>query len=99
MYRTVHRLRVFAKRVPSKIFVVKRDGMTGGWRKLLFFNRQDCHAKEDELGKACSMNESEDDCIYGIGGKARRKESLGRPRHRQMDIRMDLRDIGWAGMH
>jgi hypothetical protein len=26
------------------------------------------------------------------------KRSLGRPRHRWGDIRMDLREIGWGGM-
>jgi hypothetical protein len=29
-----HRLRVFENRVPRRIFGVKRDEMTGGWRKL-----------------------------------------------------------------
>jgi hypothetical protein len=29
----------------------------------------------DETGMACSTNEGEEECIYDIGGKARRKES------------------------
>jgi hypothetical protein len=29
--------------------------------------------KEDEMGRACSTNE--EDCIWDIGGKARRKET------------------------
>jgi hypothetical protein len=33
------------------------------------------------------------------GGKAGRKELLGRPRRRWMDnIRMDLGEIGWSGV-
>jgi hypothetical protein len=32
--REVHRLRVFENRVLRSIFGPKRDGMTGGWRKL-----------------------------------------------------------------
>jgi hypothetical protein len=37
-------------------------------------------------------------CI-SFGGKARRKEPLGRPRLRWNDgIRMDLREIGWEYM-
>jgi hypothetical protein len=33
-----------------------------------------------------------------IGGKARRKGTTGRPRHRCMDnIKMDLGEIGWDG--
>jgi hypothetical protein len=30
----VHRLRVFENRVLGRIFGPKRDGVTGGWRKL-----------------------------------------------------------------
>jgi hypothetical protein len=34
---------------------------------------------------------------FCFDGKARRKEPLGRPRHRWEDgIRMDLREIGWG---
>jgi hypothetical protein len=29
-----HKLRVFEKRVLSRIFGAKRDGVTGGWRML-----------------------------------------------------------------
>jgi hypothetical protein len=29
-----HRLRVFENRVPVRIFGLKRDEVTGGWRKL-----------------------------------------------------------------
>jgi hypothetical protein len=37
--------------------------------------------------------------IYVIGGKARRKRPLGRPRCRWGDtIKMDLGGIGWGGM-
>jgi hypothetical protein len=37
-------------------------------------------------------------CIKDIGGKARRKEPLGRPRRRWVDnIKMDLREVGWYG--
>jgi hypothetical protein len=32
--REEHNLRVFENRVLGKIFVPKRDGVTGGWRKL-----------------------------------------------------------------
>jgi hypothetical protein len=27
------------------------------------------------MGRACNMNEGEEECIYDIGGKARRKET------------------------
>jgi hypothetical protein len=45
------------------------------------------------------MHEREDETLQGFGGKARRKEPLGRSRHRWEDgIRMDLtvREIGWG---
>jgi hypothetical protein len=32
--REEYKLRVFENRVLRRIFVPKRDGMTGGWRKL-----------------------------------------------------------------
>jgi hypothetical protein len=36
---------------------------------------------------------------WDIGGKARRKEPLGRPRRRWVDnIKMDRREIGWDGV-
>jgi hypothetical protein len=31
-------------------------------------------------------------------GKPQRKRPLGRPRHRWVDIKMELREIGWDGM-
>jgi hypothetical protein len=31
--------------------------------------------KENEMGRACSMNKGEEECIKDIGGIARRKES------------------------
>jgi hypothetical protein len=41
----------------------------------------------------------EEEYIYDIGGKARKKEPLGRPRRRWVDnIKMDLREKGWDGM-
>jgi hypothetical protein len=51
------------------------------------------------MGGACSPNGGEVERIRDFGGKARRKETLGRPRCRQEDnIKMDLREIGWDGM-
>jgi hypothetical protein len=31
--------------------------------------------KDDEMGMACSLNGREDECVYDLGGKARRKET------------------------
>jgi hypothetical protein len=30
------------------------------------------------MGRACSTNEGEEECVYGIAGKARRKETTGK---------------------
>jgi hypothetical protein len=41
------------------------------------------------------MNEGEEECIYDIVGKARRKGPLGRPRRRWVNnVKIYLRDIG-----
>jgi hypothetical protein len=39
--------------VLRRIFGLKRDEVTGGWRKL----------HEDEMGRACSTNGGEEECI------------------------------------
>jgi hypothetical protein len=51
-----------------------------------------------ERGRACSTN-GEEECIYEISGKVRKKEPLGRQRRRWVDyIKIDVRDIGWGGI-
>jgi hypothetical protein len=53
-------------------------------------------AKEDEMGRECSTNGEEEECILDIGRKAEGKRPLGRPRRSWVDnIKMDLREIGW----
>jgi hypothetical protein len=48
------------------------------------------------MGGPCSTNGGEEERIQ-IGGKARGKESLGRPRRRWVDnIRMGLEEMGWG---
>jgi hypothetical protein len=41
------------------------------------------------VGRACSTNGGEEECIWDVGEKARRKRPLGRPRRRL---------VGWGGM-
>jgi hypothetical protein len=51
------------------------------------------------MDMACSKNRGKVECIWVIRGKARRKVTTGRPRHRPMDnIKTDLGEIGWGGM-
>jgi hypothetical protein len=51
----------------------------------------------DEMGRACSTNGGDEECIYDIGEKARRKEPLGRPRRRWNNIKMNLGEMVWTG--
>jgi hypothetical protein len=52
--------------------------------------------KEDEVGRACSTNGGDEECVVG---KPEGKRPLGRPRRRLVDnIKMDLREMGWDGM-
>jgi hypothetical protein len=52
-----------------------------------------------EMGGACSTIGGEEECIQDIGGKARRKGTIGKPRRRWVDnIKMDLREIECDGV-
>jgi hypothetical protein len=49
------------------------------------------------MGRACSTNGAEEECIWV--GKPEGNRPLGRPRRRWVDnIIMDLRETGWDGM-
>jgi hypothetical protein len=51
------------------------------------------------MGRACSTNGEKRNAYRILMGKPEGKRSLGRPRHRWVDnIKIDLREIGWAGM-
>jgi hypothetical protein len=45
------------------------------------------------MGRTYNTNGGEDTYVWGIGGKARRKETT-----RVDSIKMDLKEIGWDGM-
>jgi hypothetical protein len=48
---------------------------------------------------ACSTHGAEDECVFNINGKSRRKETIRKARRRREDdIKMNLREIGWGGM-
>jgi hypothetical protein len=78
-----HRLKVFENRVLRRIFGPKRDEIIGSYRKL---HAEDLHYLysssninrviiKDKMGRACSTNWGEEECIWDTGGKARRKET------------------------
>jgi hypothetical protein len=79
----------FENRVLRRIFGSKRDEMTGGWRELHNEELHNLHFSPSIIRMIklrrmkCSTNEGEDECIYDIGGKARRKET---PRKTKMQM-------------
>jgi hypothetical protein len=71
-----------------RIFVLKSDEVTGGWRKL--------HNEED---RACITNGEKRNVYRVLVGKSEGKRPLGRPKRRRVNnIKIDLREIGWNGM-
>jgi hypothetical protein len=55
--------------------------------------------QENEVGESCSANGEEQERVYAIGRRARRKETTKKPRRRRVDnIKMDLVEIIWDGL-
>jgi hypothetical protein len=51
-------------------------------------------------GGACCTNRGEENVYRLLVGKGEGKRLLGRPRCRWVDnIRMDLGEVGWGGVH
>jgi hypothetical protein len=85
--REEHRLRVFENRVLRRIFVPKRDEVTGEWRKLHIEELHNLYSSPDiirqvvkanEVGGACGTHGRGQKSIQGFGGKSRRKETTGK---------------------
>jgi hypothetical protein len=82
--REEHRLRVFDNRVLRRIFVPKRDEVTGEWRKLHNEEFHNLYSSPNIIrmiksrrmrwaGHVSRMGEKRN--AYRIGGEARRKEN------------------------
>jgi hypothetical protein len=103
--REEHKLRVLDNRVLRRIFGPKRDGVTGGWRKL---HNEELHnlyssisiirvIKPRRMRWAAHMARmGEKRNMYRLlVGKPEGKRPKGRPRHRWINnIKMDLLEIG-----
>jgi hypothetical protein len=102
--REEHRLRVL-----RRIFGLKRDEVTGGWRKLHNEEPHNLYTSPSIIrmiksrrmrwaGHVARMGENRN--AYSIlVGKPEGKGPLGRPRRRWVyNIKMDLKEIGWDGM-
>jgi hypothetical protein len=62
--REEHKPRVFENRVLRRICELKRDGVTGGWRKLHDEELHNlCKARGDEVGGTCGTNGGEEECV------------------------------------
>jgi hypothetical protein len=101
-------------RVLRRIFGPKRDGVTGGWRKLYNEELHNLHSSPSiiRIIKSRRMRWAEHVARMGekrnvymlLVGKPDGKRPLGRPRRRWMDnIKMDLLEIGlnavdWDGL-
>jgi hypothetical protein len=95
---------VFDNRRLWRIFVPKRDGVTGGWRKLHNEDFHNSYSSASKIriiksrrmrwpGHVARMGEKRN--VYRLlVGKPEEKRPLGRPRRRWMDnIMMDLLEI------
>jgi hypothetical protein len=102
--REEHKLRVL-----RRIFGAKRDGVTGGWRKLLNEELHNLYSlpsiiriiKSRRMRWAVHVARmGEKRTAYrSLVGKVERKTPLGRPRYRWVDnFKTDLVEMGWAGV-
>jgi hypothetical protein len=100
-----HKLRVFENRVLRRIFGPKRDGVTGGWRKLHNEELHNLYSSPSIIriinsrrmrwaGQVARMGEKGN--VYRLlVGKPEGRRPLGRPRRRwKNNIKMDLLEIG-----
>jgi len=106
--RDERRLRVFENRMLKRIFVPKRDEVTGEWRKLHNEELNDLYSSPHIVQVTKSrrirwvehvVNMGERRDVYRVlVGKPEGKRPLGRPRHRwEDDIKMDLQEVGCGG--
>jgi hypothetical protein len=103
--REENRLRAFENRFLRRIFGLKRDEVTGEWKKLHNEELHILYTSPDIIrqiksrrmrwsGHVARMGE-ERNVYRALMGKLEGKIPLGRPRRRWEDgIRMDLREIG-----
>jgi hypothetical protein len=102
------RLKVFENKVLRRIFGLKRDEVTGEWRRLhnkelyaLYFSPNIIRVMKSRrlrwAGHVARMGERRD-AYRALVGKPEGRKPLERPRRRWEDnIKMDLQEVGWGG--
>jgi hypothetical protein len=102
------RLRVFENKVLRRIFGLKRDEVTGKWRRLhneepyaLYSSPHSIRVIKSRrlrwAGHVARVGERRG-AYKALVGKPEGRRRLGRPRRRWEDnIKMDLREVGWWG--
>jgi len=111
--REERKLRVFENMVLRRIFGLRRDEVTGEWRRLHNEKLNDLYSTPNIVrviksrrmrlaGHVARMGEER--VVYRVlVGKPEGRRPLGRPRRRWMEIWMDLQDVGcgymdWIGL-
>jgi hypothetical protein len=109
MWTYVYKLRVFDNRVLRRIFGLKRDEMTGEWRKLYGQELCDLYSSPSIIriiksrsmiwaGHVARMGEKRN-AYRLLVRKPDGKRPLVRPRRRWADnIMMDLGEVGWGDL-
>jgi hypothetical protein len=103
------KLRVLENMVPRRILGPKRDGVTGGWRKLHNEKLHNLYSSPAIIriiksrrmrwaGRVAQVGEKRN--VYRLlVGKPEGKRPLGRPRRRRMNnIKTNLLEIGLVGV-
>ena len=105
--RGERKLRVFKNMALRRIFGLRRDEVTGEWRRLHNEELNDLYSSPNIVrviksrrmrwaGHVAHMGE-ERGAYRVLVGKPEGKRSLGRPRRRWVDnIRMDLQEVRWV---
>ena len=100
---------MFENRVMRRIFGIKRDKITGEWRKLRNEEHNDLYSSPNIIrvlnsrrmrlaGYAAHARERRG-AYRVLVGRPEGKRPLGRPRHRLEDnIKMDLQGVEWEGI-
>jgi hypothetical protein len=89
---------VFENRV-LRIFGLKRDEVTGDWRKLHNEELHNLYSSSNIIRMIKSRRMGWSGHVARLVGKPEGRRPLGRPRLRWVDnIKIDLRETGWGGM-